>query len=101
MIVGATGSQARPRYLPGIAVAVLIVAAYLFVGSNPTAPAPTPSPSPVSVVPPPLPSGLNLGGPQLSAPPGFPGHAPIADRPRPTATPRPTHHVLHSGPPLH
>jgi hypothetical protein len=52
MIVAAAGGHRRPRYALGIAVAVLIVAAYALVGSKAAAPAPTPTaaPSVVSVV---------------------------------------------------
>lgn len=100
MIVGAAGGQQRPHYALGIAVAVLIVAGYVLVESNPPAPAPTPTPSAAPVVV--LPSGFNPGGVELSAPPS-PATTPAiaASPPRHTATPRPTHHVLHSGPPLH
>jgi len=111
MIVSASGGQPRPRYLPGIAVAVLTVAGYLLIQSGLTTPTPTPAPTTASIVTAsvlaPLPSGLSLGGPQLSGAPSIQSHPVVIGtpppssgllHPRPTPTPR---HVLHSGPPLH
>ena len=102
MIVTAADGQQRPHYALGIAVAVLIVAGYVLVASNPTAPAPTPSQSPVHAVVPSFPSGVT-GGMQLSAPPPSAQGEPVVGTspPKRTATPRPTDHTLHSGPPLH
>lgn len=45
MIVAAAGGQRRPRYVLGIVVGVLIVAAYALTQSKPTAPAPAPTPT--------------------------------------------------------
>jgi hypothetical protein len=69
MVVAAGGDGRRPRYALGIAVAVLLVAAYALTTSKPAAPAPsataplaaapsaTPTRSVVGVIPsPPMPA---------------------------------------------
>jgi len=108
-------------YLAGVVMAALIVGGYALVENG--LPSPTPTPMPTAhlvVLPPSQPPAVSppqiVFGPGVIGTPG-PGHfdtlsplaslsvpvifpplpAPLA----PSPTPRPTHHVLHSGPPLH
>jgi len=91
------------RYVQGLAVAVLIVVGYLVVQGGVSTPMPTPSPAP--------PSTFDFGVPVVASatpgPPHFDTLSPTFTFPpfgaqlSPPPAPRPTHHVLHSGPPLH
>jgi len=85
------------RYVQGLAVAVLILAAYLVAeGGMSTPPLATPSPPPAAVAPA---TAIAPATPDAVLPPQIAGSPLIIGTMPPS--PRPTHHVLHSGPPLH
>jgi hypothetical protein len=94
MIVAAAGGQRRPRYVRGIPVAVLIVAAYALVGIRTAALAPTPTvaPSVVSVVvAAPLPTRIPVQvisvGPPVFGTPAPAGGIERGGKPRPMPRP--------------
>ena len=85
------------RYVQGLAVAVLILAAYLVAeGGMSTPPPATSSPSPAAIVPG---AAIAPATPDAVIPPRIAGSSLVIGTIAPS--PRPTHHVMHSGPPLH
>lgn len=90
------------RYVQGLAVAALMVVGYLVATGGLTASPPVGVPSPTVPTDSLAPVYFTTPAPRHTFPPlYFDTPPPIPASELPTLPPRPTHHVLQRGPPLH